>query len=100
MEKIRTTVKIAGREYALTSYDSPEYVQRVGSLVDRRLTEMSLATRLPPIQVAVLTAMKIADDMVKAQDEATRLRRELAQAREEMTAMQHALAQARAKQPQ
>ena len=37
MEKIRTSVKIAGKEYALTSYDSAQYVQRLGVLVDRRL---------------------------------------------------------------
>ena len=59
------------------SHDSAQYVQRLGVLVDRRLTEMALSTRLNSNQVAVLTAVKIADDMLKAQDEVTRLRREL-----------------------
>ena len=97
MDKIRTTVKIAGREYALTSYDSAEYVQRVAQLVDRRLTEMSLSTRLSANQVAVLTAVKIADDMLKAQDEVTRLRRELSEARQNVAALQKELARRPAK---
>ena len=97
MEKIRTSVKIAGKEYALTSYDSAQYVQRLGVLVDRRLTEMALSTRLNSNQVAVLTAVKIADDMLKAQDEVTRLRRELGQARQELVAAQKELIALRAK---
>ena len=97
MDKIRTTVKIAGREYALTSYDTAEYVQRVAQLVDRRLTEMSLSTRLSANQVAVLTAVKIADDMLKAQDEVTRLRRELSEARQDIAALQKELARKPAK---
>ena len=92
MEKIRTSVKIAGKEYALTSYDSAQYVQRLG-----RLTEMALSTRLNSNQVAVLTAVKIADDMLKAQDEVTRLRRELGQVRQELVAAQKELIALRAK---
>ena len=80
MEKIRT-----------------QYVQRLGVLVDRRLTEMALSTRLNSNQVAVLTAVKIADDMLKAQDEVTRLRRELGQARQELVAAQKELIALRAK---
>ncbi len=99
MEKIRTSVKIAGKEYALTSYDTAEYVHRLGALVDRRLTEMSLATRLSANQVAVLTAVKIADDMLKAQDEVTRLRKDLNRARQELSIAQKELAALRAKNP-
>ena len=97
MEKIRTTVKIAGREYALTSHDTAEYVHRLATLVDRRLTEMSLSTRLSANQVAVLTSVKIADDMLKAQDEVTRLKRELGEARQEMTELKRELSALRAK---
>ena len=34
MEKIKTTVHIAGREYAISSYDSEEYIQSVAAWVD------------------------------------------------------------------
>ena len=47
MEKIRTTVRIAGREYTIASTDSEEYVARVAAWVDRRMNELSAATRLP-----------------------------------------------------
>ena len=50
MEKIRTTVHIAGKDYVMTSYDPESYVQRVASYVARKVTEVSLATRLPGSQ--------------------------------------------------
>ena len=84
MEKIRTTVRIAGKEYTLSGYDSEEYVRRVASYVDRKITELELATRLPSQQLAVLTSVSIADDLLKAHDENARLRKELSQTREEL----------------
>ena len=84
MEKIRTTVRIAGKDYTLSGYDSEEYVRRVASYVDRKITELELATRLPSQQLAVLTSVSIADDLLKAHDENARLRKELTLAREEM----------------
>ena len=88
MEKTRTTVKIAGREYALSSFDSKEYMHRVAIYVDRKLQELSVATRLPGGELAVLTAVNIADDMLKAQDENNRLRKELMELRQELLAVQ------------
>ena len=77
MEKIRTTVRVAGKDYTIASYDSEAHVQRVAAYVDRKLSELSMATRLPQAQLSVLAALNIADDMLKAHDEITRLRREL-----------------------
>ena len=88
MEKIRTTVHIAGKDYVMTSYDSESYVKRVASYVDRKMTELSLATRLPASQLAVLTALNVADDMLKAHDENNRLKRELGETRKELEALQ------------
>lgn len=84
MQKIRTTVRIAGKDYTLSGYDGEEYVRRVAHYVDRKITELELATRLPSQQLAVLTSVSIADDLLKAHDENARLRRELALAREEL----------------
>ena len=95
MEKIRTTVRIAGRDYAMTSYDSEEYVQRVASYVDRKMTDLSLATRLPAAQLAVLTALNVADDMIKAHDEIDRLKRELGATREALEAARARIARDR-----
>ena len=77
MEKIRTTVRIAGKEYTIASYDSEEYVNRVAAWVDQRMAELAAATRLPAAELAVLTAVNAADDMMKSRDEIRRLKAEL-----------------------
>ena len=78
MQKTRTTVRIAGNEYFMSGYDSEEYMQRVATFVDRTMTEISLAShQLTQQQLAVLTALNVADDMLKAHDEITRLRRQI-----------------------
>lgn len=87
MEKIRTTVRIAGRDYTIASYDTEEYVNRVAAYVDRKMSERAEATKLPAAQLAVLTAVNATDDMMKSRDEIDRLRRELEQARDEMERM-------------
>jgi len=89
MQKIRTTVRIAGKEYNIAGYDPEEHVQRVAAYVDKRMNELSMATRLPPAQLAVLTAVNAADDMMKSRDEVQRLRREVEQLRAELEKRSH-----------
>ena len=84
MEKKRVTIRVAGKDYNMTSSDSEAYVRRVAAYVDRKISELTLATRLPAADAAVLAAITLADDVFKAQDENTRLRRELDQARLEI----------------
>lgn len=77
MEKQKITVRVAGKEYALVSSDSPEHLSRVASYVDRQITETVFATRMSKETVTVLVAMNITDELMKAQEENSRLRREL-----------------------
>ena len=77
MEKIRTTVRIAGREYTIASYDSEAHVNRVAGWVDRKMSELAAATKLPAAQLAVLTAVNATDDMMKSRDEIRRLQAEI-----------------------
>ena len=84
MQKIRTTVRIAGKDYNIAGYDSEEHVQRVANHVDRQMNELAVATQLPPAQLAVLTAINAVDDMLKSRDEIIRLRREVEKLREEL----------------
>jgi cell division protein ZapA len=77
MEKMKTTVRIAGHDYNIVSTDTQEHIQRIAVYVDRKMTDLAAASRLPPNMAAVLTAMNVADDLLKAQDENTRLRQEL-----------------------
>lgn len=84
MEKKRVTIRVAGKDYNMTSSDPEAYVRRVAAHVDRRIGELTLAARLPAADVAVLTAITLADEAFKSQDELTRLRRELDEARLEI----------------
>lgn len=84
MEKQKTTVHVAGREYTLVSSDAPEYMNRVAAYVDRKISETSMAARLPVDKAAVLTALNIADELMKSHDENSRLRRELMNVRREL----------------
>ncbi|MBQ6594179.1 MAG: cell division protein ZapA [Clostridia bacterium] len=82
MEKTRTTVKIAGRDYTIVGHDSSEHVQQVAEYVNRRMGELALATHLPPAQLAVLTAVNATDDMMKSREQVLRLQRENRRLRE------------------
>ena len=75
-EKTRVTVHIAGKDYTIASYDTPEHVNRVADFVDRKMNELNLVTHLPSSQLAVLAAVNATDDMLKSRDEIDRLRRE------------------------
>ena len=83
MEKQKTTVRVAGREYTLVSSDSPEYIGRVAAYVDRKISEAALAAHLPVDKAAVLVSLNIADELMRAHDENSRLRRELMTLRQE-----------------
>ena len=69
MDKQKTTVRVAGREYTLVSSDSPEYIGRVAAYVDRKINEAALAAHLPVDKAAVLVALNIADELMRAHDE-------------------------------
>lgn len=77
MEKQKVTVRVAGKEYTLVSSDTQEHLSRVAAYVDRQLSETMYATRMPLSNASVLVAMNIADELMKAHDENSRLRREL-----------------------
>lgn len=85
MDKQKTTVRVAGKEYALVSSESPEHLNRVAAYLDREITETVFATRLPRETVTVLVAMNITDELMKVHEENARLRRELNVLREGKT---------------
>ena len=90
MAKTRITVRIAGREYPITSSDSEEYVRRVAGYVDRKISDLSLATRLPALESATLAAVTIADELAKSHEEINRLRAQLESERAELAALRQA----------
>ena len=84
MEKTKTIVRIAGKEFSISSYDSEDYVRKVAANVDRKIQELYQATHLPGGQLAVLTAISLADDLTKSREEIRRLKQELNTAKDEL----------------
>ena len=88
MEKTRTMVKICGKEYMMAGYESEEYIHRVAIYVDRKMAELkSQYVNLNPGTLSVLTALNIADELLKADhaqlvEENKRLRAEHASEKE------------------
>ena len=83
MERQKINVLAAGKNYTLVSSDPPEYVRRVAALVDRRLNEMELAAGISQQQAMALTCFNLADELLKARDENTELKRRMLETRAE-----------------
>ena len=81
-EKRKIAVNVGGKGYTLVSSDPPAYVQRVAALADRTLRETAAATHQSVQQAAVLAVISLADDVIKSQEEVSRLRRELQKIRQ------------------
>lgn len=78
MEKTKTIVSIGGKEYTICGTDSAEYIHRVALKVNGKLDEMKRANPdLNNIQLAMLTALNIADDYMKMSDELEKIKKEL-----------------------
>ena len=79
MKKNKVVIHLMGRDYTLLSDQQPEKVQRVARYVDRKMREVAITTRAGDAMIPMLTAMMLADELFRAQDENVRLKRELAE---------------------
>lgn len=69
-EEQRIVVKIMGDEYVIRGTDSPEYVDRIVSYVEGIIDGVGdNQNKLNKCQVAVLAALKIADELYKLRQE-------------------------------
>ena len=80
MSTTTVTVEIAGREYTLSGADSAEKAQRVAALVDRKMRELMAGPVPGRESAAVMAALIFAEELIRAQDDCTRLRRRLDEA--------------------
>lgn len=70
MEKTRVYLKIDGREYIVISDKPEEYLQRLGSFVDRHVKEVRGAyPTASTTDAAVLAALNMADEYLALSDE-------------------------------
>lgn len=69
-EENRIIVKIMGDEYVIRGTDTPEYVNRIVSYVEGIIDGVGdNQNKLNKCQVAVLAALKIADELYKLRQE-------------------------------
>jgi len=73
----RVTMSICGEEYTLVAEESSAYMEKVGALVDKKMTELMELAHMGRGDAAVLAAVNIADELFKAQESAENLRRQL-----------------------
>ena len=78
MKKNRVVVRLMGHDYALLTDQPPEETQRVARYVDRRMRELAITARASETAAPVLTALTVADELFRAQEENIRLNKELA----------------------
>jgi len=65
----RTTVNINGQEYVVKG-EAPEYIQMLASYVDKKMRQVNQKfPHYPPVKVAVLAALNIADELYKVQQD-------------------------------
>ncbi|GAK12513.1 cell division protein ZapA [Geomicrobium sp. JCM 19039] len=75
--RTRTTVSIYGHQYTIVSEESEDHVNDVSKYVDEKMKEMKRVNPfLDTSRLAVLAAVNIADDYIKAQkkNQPTRLK--------------------------
>ena len=73
----RITMSICGEDYTLVADESAAYMEKVGALVDEKMTQLQEGAQGSRIDAAVLTAVNLADELLKAQEAAENLRRQL-----------------------
>ena len=73
----RVTMNICGQDYTLVAEESPSYMERVGKLVDAKLSEVLDAAGVSRTDAAILAAVNMADQLLKAQEAADNLRRQI-----------------------
>ncbi|KOP84062.1 cell division protein ZapA [Cytobacillus solani] len=78
VQKNRTSVDIYGTQYIILGTESPGHIRLVASMVDEKMREISSKNpSLDSSKLAVLTAVNIVNDYIKAKDRLEQLENEL-----------------------
>lgn len=77
-EKKKVTVKIKAKEYVINCVEEEEYVQKIAYYVDRKLSQVETANPLLSSDTtAILTAVNITDELLKAMEVIERLKKRI-----------------------
>ncbi len=71
-------VVILGQRMVLKSNDDPKHLERVASFVKRKVDELSAQSTAPVQKLALLTALNLADDYLRAVDASREFKRQVA----------------------
>lgn len=82
----RVTMNICGQDYTLVADENAAYMQKVGALVDQRMQQLLDEAHVGRGDAAVLAAVNLADELLKAQENGENLRRQLKSYLDEATA--------------
>lgn len=78
VERTKTVVRIGGREYTIRSVESEEYIHKVAIYVDKKMEEIrQRQPNLSTTMLAMLTAINLADEVIKLQQKVEKLQREI-----------------------
>lgn len=73
----RVTMSICGEDYTLVADENAAYMEKIGSMVDKKMQELMTEAHVSRNDAAVLAAVNLADELCKAQDGSENLRRQL-----------------------
>lgn len=73
----RVTMTICGTEYTLVADEEAAYMEKIGSTVDTEMRRLMDSAHMSRDAAAVLTAVNLADQLARAQENAENLRRQL-----------------------
>jgi len=75
--KTKTTVKIGGREYAMKGFETEEHIHRVANYLDQKMQQVAnVQTNLSTTMVTLLTAVNLADEVLKLKEQIKTLKQE------------------------
>lgn len=77
-DKVKTIVKIGGREYTMRGVDSEEHIHSVAICVNKKIAEITKnQPKLSTSLTIVMTAMNLADEVLKLNKKIEQLNEEL-----------------------
>jgi len=77
LPKNKVQVRIAGETFTIVAPESEEYIRRLASCVDAKISPVINPSRMPLIDAAVLAACNLADEQIKTAETAENLRLQL-----------------------
>lgn len=77
-------LRIGGRDLTLTSDDPPELIQRIRVYADRKISECTSGGLIGRETAPIIACLSLAEELLQAQDDNTRLRHELWEAKKQL----------------